>query len=74
VVSGSATLDGLHRVIQVAMGWDNYHLHCFRIGGARYGLADDEDFDLEEIDETTVTIAVGDHRISRSMITRMRVL
>ena len=46
VVSGSATLDGLHRVIQVAMGWGNYDLHCFRIGGVRYGLADDEDFDL----------------------------
>jgi Plasmid pRiA4b ORF-3-like protein len=57
VVSGSATLDALHRVLQVAMGWDNYHLHCFRIGGVRYGPADDEDFDLEEIDETTVTVA-----------------
>jgi hypothetical protein len=39
------------------MGWDDYHLHCFRIGGMRYGTADDEDVDLEEIDETTVTIA-----------------
>jgi hypothetical protein len=39
------------------MGWDDHHLHCFRIGGMRYGTADDEDFDLKEIDETTVTIA-----------------
>jgi hypothetical protein len=57
VVSGEATLDALHRVLQVAMGWDNYHFHCFRIGGVRYGLADDEDFDLDEVDERTVTVA-----------------
>ncbi|MGO9332931.1 MAG: plasmid pRiA4b ORF-3 family protein [Acidimicrobiales bacterium] len=57
VVSGSATLDELHRVLQVAMGWEDYHLHCFRIGGVRYGPADYEDFDMDEVDEKTVTIA-----------------
>jgi hypothetical protein len=30
------TLDQLHRVLQVAMGWENYHLYEFRIGGAMY--------------------------------------
>ena len=31
------TLGGLHDVIQVSMGWDDYHLHEFEIGGERYG-------------------------------------
>lgn len=57
VVLGSVTLGEFHRVLQVAMGWEDYHLHCFRIGGVRYGPADDEDLDLDEIDEKTVTVA-----------------
>jgi Plasmid pRiA4b ORF-3-like protein len=30
------TLDQLHRVLQVAIGWENYHLYEFRIAGAKY--------------------------------------
>jgi hypothetical protein len=30
------TLDQLHRVLQVAMGWENCHIYEFRIGGAMY--------------------------------------
>ena len=30
------TLDQLHRVLQIAMGWENYHLYEFRIAGAKY--------------------------------------
>jgi hypothetical protein len=30
------TLDQLHRVLQLVMGWENYHLYEFRIGGAKY--------------------------------------
>lgn len=30
------TLNQLHRVLQVAMGWENCHLYEFRIGGAMY--------------------------------------
>jgi Plasmid pRiA4b ORF-3-like protein len=37
------------------MGWEDAHLHAFRIGGTRYGPADD-DF-AEEVDETTVSVA-----------------
>jgi hypothetical protein len=57
VVPGDAMLAKLHTILQVTMGWEDYHLHCFRIGEARYGLADPEDFDLGEIDEATVTVA-----------------
>jgi hypothetical protein len=30
------TLNQLHRVLQVVMGWENDHLYEFRIGEARY--------------------------------------
>ncbi|MEO0837442.1 MAG: plasmid pRiA4b ORF-3 family protein [Cyanobacteria bacterium J06643_5] len=38
-------LQDLHMIIQEAMGWDNYHLHSFTIGGYEYGQAGD-DFDV----------------------------
>ncbi len=31
------TLTKLHEIIQVCMGWDDYHLHEFDVGGERYG-------------------------------------
>ncbi|MCD6569685.1 MAG: plasmid pRiA4b ORF-3 family protein [Deltaproteobacteria bacterium] len=36
VVPGSITLDRLHDVIQIVMGWKDYHLHAFTIGKKRY--------------------------------------
>jgi Plasmid pRiA4b ORF-3-like protein len=38
VVPESITLSNLHRVLQVAMGWLDMHLHEFDINGVRYGL------------------------------------
>ncbi|MBV8914682.1 MAG: hypothetical protein JOZ05_16780 [Acetobacteraceae bacterium] len=35
-VSLTATLADLHVAIQAAMGWEDLHLHCFRIFGRRY--------------------------------------
>jgi len=57
VVPGDTTLAKLHVILQVAMGWEDYHLHCFRIGKLRYGPADYEDVMADEIDERTVTLA-----------------
>ncbi len=31
-------LDRLHLVFQAALGWENYHLWEFRIGGAGFGI------------------------------------
>ena len=36
VVPGSITLDRLHDVIQIVMGWTDSHLHEFMIGKKRY--------------------------------------
>lgn len=34
------TLDELHEVLQVAMGWTNSHLYLFHAGGKKYGEPD----------------------------------
>ncbi|MGE4285300.1 MAG: plasmid pRiA4b ORF-3 family protein [Phycisphaerae bacterium] len=36
VVPAYLTLDRLHDVIQIVMGWDNCHLYEFIVGGSRY--------------------------------------
>jgi len=45
VVPSRLSLGELHTVLQILMGWDDYHLHQFEIGGARYATPDDEDPD-----------------------------
>lgn len=40
VVPETITLTALHKVIQIAMGWTDSHLHEFEIGGVRYGMPD----------------------------------
>ncbi len=42
-VPGSMTLDKLHDVIQLSMGWTDSHLHQFMIGNSLYALKDEED-------------------------------
>ena len=41
-VPGEITLDRLHDVIQIIMGWQECHLHCFEIGGQRYTEAPED--------------------------------
>jgi len=31
-VQFAVRLDQLHRIIQIVMGWENYHLYEFRVG------------------------------------------
>ena len=40
VVPGGWHLGKLHEVIQVAMGWENAHLHEFAVGELRWGQPD----------------------------------
>lgn len=37
LVPATMRLDRLHDAIQAAMGWEDYHLHAFTVGGADYG-------------------------------------
>ena len=43
LVPAGLTLDGLHDVLQLAMGWDGSHMHDFRIGQKRFGKPDPND-------------------------------
>ncbi|MBX3671087.1 MAG: plasmid pRiA4b ORF-3 family protein [Rhodocyclaceae bacterium] len=47
-VNGKTTLVKLHHIIQRAMGWDDYHLHEFRIRGQRYGAPERKALGLPE--------------------------
>jgi len=52
-VPTSITLKVLHDVMQIVMGWFDYHLWEFTIGGQRYGLPMDEDWGTEPRIEAT---------------------
>jgi hypothetical protein len=43
LVPSSMTLEHLHDVLQVAMGWENCHMHEFSIGRRRFGQPDPSD-------------------------------
>ncbi len=50
-VPGSITVVKLHRVLQVVMGWEDYHLHQYIVDGVYYGT---KDADVEVIGSETV--------------------
>lgn len=58
VVPHDITLAKLHTVIQVAMGWEDSHLHEFQIGKERYGpvMPDPFGFDEPPVDERIVQL------------------
>jgi hypothetical protein len=55
LVPGSVRMDKLASMLIAAMGWNNSHLHAFRIGDTNYGMHA-EDWPDGEIDEKTVTV------------------
>ena len=54
-VKSNITLEKLHRIFQIVMGWDDYHLHQFIIDRIYYGIPD-PDFDLEVINERRIKL------------------
>ena len=44
LVPAGATLAQLHHMLQIAMGWEDDHLHEFRIGQRRFGPPEPGDF------------------------------
>jgi hypothetical protein len=43
LVPADLTLEELHDVLQLAMGWENCHMHDFRIGQRRFGKPEPND-------------------------------
>jgi hypothetical protein len=58
-VTGDTKLSRLHEILQAAMGWENYHLHEFRMGReGRIGIRDPEwDAPGEVMDERRVALS-----------------
>ena len=49
VVPCNITFHKFHKILQVAMGWCDYHLYSFTIGGVHYGIPDPEsEFDCQD--------------------------
>ena len=67
VVSGQISLFRLHRMLQVVMGWENYHLHQFIVGTILYGEPDPE-FGLEMKDDRRVQLQRIAHEEGTSFI------
>ncbi len=55
IVPADFTLGDLHHVIQIAMGWEDCHLHDFTIKRQRYALPSEDEFD-DVVDERTTTL------------------
>jgi len=58
-VPAAYRLDELHRIVNAAMGWLDYHLHEFEIGGRRYG----SDIDMSAQADRTLpeeNVVIGD--------------
>jgi hypothetical protein len=51
LIPAGYTLDRVHAVIQASMGWQDSHLHTFRIGGREYGAVYPDD-EFEGLDES----------------------
>ncbi|MDH3772331.1 MAG: plasmid pRiA4b ORF-3 family protein [Nitrospirota bacterium] len=56
LISSTTDLGELHEIIQIAMGWEDSHLHQFVVGDARYGVPDPE-FDDGIIPEESIRIS-----------------
>lgn len=63
LVPGAVRMAKLADMLLAGMGWQNSHLHAFRVGDRRYGMCFDE-YPEGEIDEKQVTVlqALRDER------------
>lgn len=56
-VRESMHLGEMHRVVQIAMGWEDTHLHLFQVGDRSFSLfSDTDDAPAEEEDSRTVSL------------------
>ena len=56
-VMSDTSLEVLHRILQIAMGWSNSHLHQFEVGDLTYGPPDPNFPDFDVIDEKDVVLS-----------------
>lgn len=56
-VPSPLSLAVLHAVLQIAVGWEDRHLHEWRVGDMTYGPADEQSWGELIADESAVTLA-----------------
>ena len=57
LIPAETSLARLHIILQAVMGWENYHLHVFKIHGQEYGDPEDDEFGIRLIlDEYTYNL------------------
>ena len=56
-VPSALPLSTVHAVIQIAFGWEDRHLHEWRVGDITYGLSDEDSWGEELHDESTALLA-----------------
>jgi hypothetical protein len=56
LVRSDSTIAELHHALQIAFGWSDEHLHCFRIHGKEYGIPHVGGMSFSD-DATTVRLA-----------------
>lgn len=56
-IEASRTMYELHIAIQIAFGWEDYHLHLFNVGEMNIGMSEFDEFDDDDtIEEKTVRL------------------
>lgn len=61
-VPGFFTLEKLHSIIQLSMGWQMSHLYDFDIGGVRYSEPSDDDFEEGASVAASLVAALKDNK------------
>ncbi len=56
-VPSALPLSTVHAIVQVALGWEDRHLHEWRVGDVTYGLSDEENWGEELADESAAILA-----------------
>ena len=51
------SLDDLHEAIQIAMGWDSYHLYSFEVGEVEFTHPEMDDGELNMLDATSTRLS-----------------
>jgi hypothetical protein len=56
-VPSALPLSTLHAIVQIAVGWEDRHLHEWRVGDVTYGLSDEENWGEDLADESAAILA-----------------
>lgn len=64
------TLDDLHEIIQIAMGWESYHLYCFAIDAKEFTHPDMDEGELNMEDATSTMLSDVIHKEKQKCVYR----